>query len=141
MSADSLVSPRPRGAGACAAFSRSPPPSASGASPIRRSCPWIAEDPGLDKSAPAPKSATRRLVLAYGFFGFGYVVTAAFVADMARSDPVLRPAGPFVWLCAGLAAAPSVALWTWAGAALGQRPRTRGPALGGLRFPETNRYR
>ena len=104
--------------------------------------PWIAKDPGLDKSAPAPKSATRRLVLAYGFFGFGYIVTAAFVADMARSDPVLRPAGPFVWLVVRRPRRRAVGSAVDVGrAVLGQRPRTRGPASGGLRFPETNRYR
>lgn len=73
-----------------------------------------AADAGETRPA-APGSAMRRLILAYGLFGFGYIVTATFVADMARADPVLRPAEPFVWLCVGLAAAPSVALWTWAG--------------------------
>ncbi len=79
-------------------------------------------------SAPAGRSGAgrggeagraRRWVLAYGLFGFGYVVTATFVCDMMRADPALRPAEHAVWLCVGLAAAPSVALWLWAGRRIG----------------------
>ena len=57
----------------------------------------------------------RRFVLAYGLFGFAYVITATFVSDMVRADPVLRTAEHLVWLWVGLTAAPSVLLWTWAG--------------------------
>ena len=57
----------------------------------------------------------RRFILAYGLFGFGYVITATFVADMVRADPLLQPAEHLVWLCVGLTAAPSVPLWVWAG--------------------------
>ena len=57
----------------------------------------------------------RRFILAYGLFGFGYVITATFVSDMVRADPVLQPAEQWVWLCVGLTAAPSAPLWTWAG--------------------------
>ena len=57
----------------------------------------------------------RRFILAYGLFGFGYVITATFVSDMVRADPVLRPAEHWVWLCVGLTAAPSAPLWSWAG--------------------------
>ena len=75
--------------------------------------------------APAPAAAgarpaegttgVRRLILAYGLVGFGYVITATFVADMVRADPLLQAAEHMVWLCVGLTAAPSVALWGWAG--------------------------
>ena len=74
-------------------------------------------------SAPAARSTATgeahnglvRLIVAYGLVGFGYVITATFVADMVRADPVLQPAEHLVWLCVGLTAAPSVALWGWAG--------------------------
>ena len=56
-----------------------------------------------------------RFLLAYGLFGFACVITATFVSDMVRADPVLRPAEHPVWLRVGLTAAPSVLLWTWAG--------------------------
>ena len=72
---------------------------------------------------PAPQAAgagrgkggLRRLILAYGLVGFGYVITATFVSDMVRADPLLQPAETLVWLCVGLTAAPSVAFWSWAG--------------------------
>ena len=57
----------------------------------------------------------RRFILAYGLFGFGYVITATFVSDMVRADPILQPAEHLAWLCVGLTAAPSVPLWGWAG--------------------------
>ena len=61
------------------------------------------------------RTGLTRLIVAYGLVGFGYVITATFVADMVRADPVLQPAEHLVWLCVGLTAAPSVALWGWAG--------------------------
>ncbi len=70
---------------------------------------------------PAPKPAaagTRifdgsliRLTLAYGLFGFGYVITATFVSTIARTTPAFQSTEPFVWLSVGLCAAPSVVLW------------------------------
>ena len=56
-----------------------------------------------------------RFAAAYGLFGFGYVITATFISDMVRADPVLQPAENLVWFFVGLAAAPSVAFWGWAG--------------------------
>lgn len=51
------------------------------------------------------------LTLAYGLFGFGYVITATFVVTMAR----LGEAGPMVeffsWFLAGMAAAVSLFVW------------------------------
>ncbi len=51
------------------------------------------------------------VTLAYGLFGFGYVITATFVVTMAR----LGDAGPMVeffsWFLAGLAAAVSLIVW------------------------------
>ncbi len=51
------------------------------------------------------------ITLAYGLFGFGYVVTATFVVTMAR----LGDAGPLVeflsWFLAGIAAAVSIFAW------------------------------
>jgi predicted MFS family arabinose efflux permease len=61
----------------------------------------------------------RRLVLAYGLFGFGYVITATFISTIARSSPSLHGLDFLVWLAVGLAAAPSVALWVAIGRCLG----------------------
>lgn len=71
------------------------------------------------ESSKAP--GVGRFVLAYGLFGFGYVITATFVSDMVRADPLLQPAEHLMWLCVGLTAAPSAPLWTWAGRRWGNR--------------------
>ena len=55
------------------------------------------------------------LIVAYGLFGFGYVITATFISTMVRAEPSLRVIEPVVWLAVGLAAVPSVALWVWIG--------------------------
>ena len=55
------------------------------------------------------------LIVAYGLFGFGYVITATFISTMVRTIPELRSIEPVVWLVFGLAAIPSIALWTWIG--------------------------
>lgn len=55
------------------------------------------------------------LLLAYGLFGFGYVITATFIVDMVRGSPSLAHLEPYIWVLFGLSAAPSVALWTGLG--------------------------
>ncbi|MEZ5665847.1 MAG: YbfB/YjiJ family MFS transporter [Alphaproteobacteria bacterium] len=66
---------------------------------------------------PAPALPRRgatgfgRVVLAYGLFGFGYVITATFLVAMVRSQlqqPLLET---LAWVAFGAAAIPSVALW------------------------------
>ncbi len=52
-----------------------------------------------------------RLIIGYGFFGFGYVVSATFVVAMAENlnIPDINPGT--VWWVVGLALVPSVYLW------------------------------
>ncbi len=73
-----------------------------------------------DGPAPAnrhptdPRGVGRKmlcLVLAYGLFGFGYIITATFLVALVRDDPGVRGLERVVWVVFGLAAIPSVALW------------------------------
>ena len=64
---------------------------------------------------PLPASRTgsplTRLVVAYGLFGFGYIISATFLIAIVRDSPAIRGFEPVVWLLVGLTAAPSVAVW------------------------------
>jgi len=79
--------------------------------------------PGRDAARPAAQSAAgppgdarlRRLAVAYGLFGFGYVITATFIVVIVRGSPQAAPIEPVFWLVFGLSAIPSVALWVAAG--------------------------
>ena len=53
------------------------------------------------------------LIVAYGLFGFGYVITATFISTLVRLTPSLQWLEPYVWLTVGLAGIPSVAVWGW----------------------------
>jgi predicted MFS family arabinose efflux permease len=88
----------------------------------------VPDEPGAQSgSAPAaggaPAGAARHglsaLVAAYGLFGFGYVITATFLVAIVRDAPETRAVEPLVWIVAGLASTPSVALWTRMGDRLG----------------------
>ncbi len=82
---------------------------------------WLVPAGGEVDRPAAPASGAgidRRLIgliVAYGLFGFGYVITATFISTMVRTAPQLQPIEPVVWLVVGLAAIPSIALWTWIG--------------------------
>ncbi|HZK91744.1 MAG TPA: YbfB/YjiJ family MFS transporter [Stellaceae bacterium] len=75
--------------------------------------------PPISGKQPASNPGLRRLVLAYGLFGFGYIITATFLVAIVRGTPAVRALEPVIWIVFGLAAAPSVALWTRIAAALG----------------------
>ena len=60
-----------------------------------------------------------RLAVAYGLFGFGYIITATFLIAIVRSHPSARAIEPIVWVVFGGTAVPSVALWSAAGRRFG----------------------
>eukprot|EP00903_Cladosiphon_okamuranus_P001767 g1765.t1 len=80
-----------------------------------------AETEASTTASPFSSAPRVRLILAYGLFGFGYVITATFVNAIARAAPDLQPTEPFVWLTVGLCAAPSIYLWNKVAARLGTR--------------------
>jgi predicted MFS family arabinose efflux permease len=53
----------------------------------------------------------KKLITAYGLFGFGYVVTATFIVAMARRLDHAALLEPLTWIVVGLLAAPSVTAW------------------------------
>lgn len=72
-----------------------------------------------DRPDGAANPALRRFIAAYGLYGFGYIITATFLVAIVRGTPAIRQWEPVIWIVFGLAAAPSVALWTWAAKPLG----------------------
>jgi predicted MFS family arabinose efflux permease len=63
----------------------------------------------------APASGMGAIVVAYGLFGFGYIITATFLVAIVRLTAEVRILEPWVWTLFGLAAIPSVTVWNWLG--------------------------
>ena len=59
------------------------------------------------------------IVVAYGLFGFGYVITATFIVAIIRDAPAIARFEPWIWTLVGLSAVPSVALWSRLGGIVG----------------------
>ena len=83
--------------------------------PVEREAPPAVPKGG--KTRPNPRLVA--LIVAYGLFGFGYVITATFISTLVRLTPALQWLEPYVWLTVGLAGMPSVALWGWVARRIG----------------------
>ena len=85
-----------------------------------------------EDEAPSPVTATPPLreparglpliIAAYGLFGFGYVITTTFIVTIVRMAPEIRALEAWIWVLFGLAAIPSVVLWSRIGVRLGLMP-------------------
>jgi predicted MFS family arabinose efflux permease len=75
--------------------------------------------PPRPKAADTHPSRLGAMVVAYGLFGFGYVITATFLVTIVRGAYDVRVLEPWVWVLFGLAAIPSVAVWTRLGQRIG----------------------
>lgn len=69
-------------------------------------------------AAPQGKSARlspalAAIVVSYGLFGFGYVITATFLVAIVRETAALNPLEPYAWGVVGLAGAASIVFWPW----------------------------
>jgi predicted MFS family arabinose efflux permease len=67
----------------------------------------------------------KKLIVAYGLFGFGYVVTATFIVAMARRLDHATLVEPLTWIVFGLIAAPSVFAWQRLALRFGMFPALR----------------
>ncbi|OAP38578.1 MFS transporter [Sinorhizobium glycinis] len=75
---------------------------------------------GAEREAPLAWTRPLRVVtLTYGFFGFGYVITATFLVAMARDASGGHSVEFLAWLITGVSAALSVYLWRFAVPRLG----------------------
>ncbi len=86
----------------------------------------------LPTAAPLPRGTgadlrLRRMILACGLFGFGYVITATFLVAIVGATPAIRPLEPVIWIVVGLTAAPSGMLWTGWATVWALRRRSRPP--------------
>jgi len=74
--------------------------------------------PNVTHKTEASASNSRAMwafIAGYGLFGFGYVVTATFLVAIVRSEPEIQTSEPYIWIVLGLAAIPSVAMWSHLG--------------------------
>jgi predicted MFS family arabinose efflux permease len=71
------------------------------------------------EASSAKPSRVGAMIVAYGLFGFGYVITATFLVAIVRRTGEVRVLEPWVWMLFGLAAIPSVAVWCRLGERIG----------------------
>lgn len=68
---------------------------------------------GTEAAGARVSPALAALVLSYGLFGFGYVITATFLVAIVRETASLSALEPYAWAIVGLAGAASIPFWAW----------------------------
>ena len=81
----------------------------------------VDEPPPARTRSTEPSNGLSSLVIAYGLFGFGYVITATFLVAVVRATPDAGTLETVTWLVVGLAAMLSVAAWASVARRLGPR--------------------
>jgi MFS family permease len=87
---------------------------------------WLVAPPvgpsaGAQTTARPRGRGLARLAIAYFLEGLGYIVSGTFAVAAVQRVPGMEPWAPWVWVAAGVAAAPSPLLWV----ALARRRSTR----------------
>jgi MFS family permease len=72
----------------------------------------VVPDPGALKPRDGQPLKIGLLAVAYGLFGFGYVITATFLVAIVRRSPAIAPLEPWIWILFGISAIPSVVFWS-----------------------------
>jgi len=79
----------------------------------------IAQGEAIREPALPKDRSLMKVIIAYGLFGFGYVVTATFLVAIVRQGGGGRVFEAMVWMTAGLAGLPSTWLWQKIAARIG----------------------
>lgn len=67
--------------------------------------------PSFRHTAAKNKAFLPWLIVIYGLEGFGYIITATFLVDIAYEIPQWQAYAPYFWILVGMAAIPSTQLW------------------------------
>lgn len=91
---------------------------------LSRHIPTLAA-PSQDEQPGRLNGRMLRLIVGYGFFGYGYIVAATFVVAMAEQLGEDPAAARSVWIYVGVAIPPSVYLWQYLANRIGTLPALR----------------
>ncbi|MCB1475979.1 MAG: YbfB/YjiJ family MFS transporter [Rhodobiaceae bacterium] len=72
-----------------------------------------------DNGEPLRGTGFITMVLSYGLFGFGYIITATFIVAIVHDSERLAFLQPYIWMAVGLAGMPSTYLWNFVSARIG----------------------